>query len=55
MYFCRVQETGWSLEIAETITTTEWKCPKCDIFFTTTGIQKLQHMHGKFAKNNNNI
>lgn len=44
---CSVRETDWSLEIADIIVMTAWKCPNCEIDFNLTGIQKLQHMSGK--------
>lgn len=44
--YASVRETDWSVEIAEIMVTTEWKCIKCENTFNLTGIQKLQHING---------
>ncbi|KAG5680272.1 hypothetical protein PVAND_009791 [Polypedilum vanderplanki] len=50
-YGC-VDETDWSLNMAEEIYMTEFECPGCNMIFNMTNIQKLQHFHVcKPAKN----
>lgn len=43
-----VQETDWSIQIANMVVTNEWKCPNCECSFFINGIQRLQHRKGKF-------
>lgn len=47
-YLNSIQETDWSIQIADAIVTNEWKCPNCDNVFFITGIQKLQHKNGMY-------
>lgn len=43
-YGC-IEETDWSMQIAEEIFNTEFQCPGCDMIYNFTSIQKLQHQH----------
>ncbi|CRK97635.1 CLUMA_CG011020, isoform A [Clunio marinus] len=42
-YGC-IDETDWSMQMAEEIFNTDFECPGCDEVFNFTCIQKLQHM-----------
>lgn len=53
-FLSSVRETDWSLEMAELIVSTDWKCSKCECTFNATGIQKLQHANGKVRKRRKN-
>lgn len=43
-YGC-VEETDWSMQMAEEIFTNDFECPGCKSVFNFTSIQKLQHQH----------
>lgn len=38
-----IDETDWSMQIAEEIFNAEFECPGCSQIFNFTNIQKLQH------------
>lgn len=42
-----LNETDWSVQIADMIVTNEWVCPNCEGTFFINGIQRLQHKKGK--------
>lgn len=43
--YCCIDETDWSMQMAEEIFNNEFECPGCKLFFNFTSIQKLQHQH----------
>lgn len=45
--FNSIDETDWSMQMAEEIYANEWECPHCHSISNMTNIQKLQHAKGK--------
>lgn len=43
-YGC-IDETDWSIQMAEEIYTNDFQCPGCDQTYNFTSMQKLQHQH----------
>lgn len=42
-FYSSIDETDWSIQMAEDIFNNEFDCPGCSQIFNLTNIQKLQH------------
>lgn len=44
--FHSLNETDWSVQMANDITSLDWQCKECKNIFNISGIERLQHQKG---------